>query len=757
MKSIIVFVLVVCASMSMEVNAQCLTDQLWTDSYIYTDQYVTQSFETCTSGNVERFDFFIHNFEQGDLAIEMSIFEGDGTTGPMIFSDQFTVGDGWGTLNSYFFDTDLWLSEDVVYTMKFDFQDQYGACWVSLSDVYDEGVFSYDVDVMVEMDLGFRVHMPAPPATPCSVWKGIVNDQWDDPQNWTPELVPDSNFCAVIPVLTSGVYPDINEKANVRSLTIEEGAMITVQDQARLSVYDDLMVYGESDFTGDVVMINSANDASIQGGVTFNRLIVYGLLFCMEPIVIKDLLDLSNGQVINFGTEITVLESEEHKGHVYAPGNNFSGQVTLKKKFDHDGAQLYAAPVSDNTIGQLQDSTNAEQLLEFNEGTQLSNFHDHWEEGADQNAQHSPIDAYRLESDEGEYVSATGQISTENQVVAGSSSSGNQHGDWKFVANPYPSILDWNSVGEAAEGTKALYKWNEEEQQFSAYVTGIGTHDASTRIRPMEGFFIRVPVGEEVEINYDRDVVRPVDLYNAPVDDVVFEPLLKLRVESSTGVDNTVVSLHPDSDASTESNRDAFKVPSMNKEMPTLGSISSEGYVLSINRLNLDENNGVVPLYFTPGSEGQIVFDAQLIENFNGQDEIYLEDRKEGHFHNLFSAGSYTTYFAQQDVATRFFLHLNWSPQGHEQVPQSELTDEPDNKPLIYSFEDQVHVIPPDEELFLAKTSIQIYSMNGSLIYADVLSIPKEKLVINTHVNPGYYLVRINDGKTETVEKVMLE
>ena len=58
-------------------------------------------------------------------------------------------------------------------------------------------------------------------------WTGVQNNLWNNPANWDCNVIPDANTDVVIPAGVSN-YPVVNINTSVRSVTVSQGATISV-------------------------------------------------------------------------------------------------------------------------------------------------------------------------------------------------------------------------------------------------------------------------------------------------------------------------------------------------------------------------------------------------------------------------------------------------------------------------------------------------------------------------------------------------
>jgi hypothetical protein len=69
-----------------------------------------------------------------------------------------------------------------------------------------------------------------------TLWTGTADDDWSNPANWCPAVIPDTDEDVVIPS-SATVMPEVKSAGmSCKSLTIETGAEVIVKDGFVLTV-----------------------------------------------------------------------------------------------------------------------------------------------------------------------------------------------------------------------------------------------------------------------------------------------------------------------------------------------------------------------------------------------------------------------------------------------------------------------------------------------------------------------------------------
>ncbi|MDZ4182900.1 MAG: hypothetical protein U1B83_08495 [Candidatus Cloacimonadaceae bacterium] len=109
-------------------------------------------------------------------------------------------------------------------------------------------------------------------------WSGAVSTSWTNTANWSGGLVPTNTTDVVIPA-GRPFYPVISgSTANVRNLSIENGASVTIA-AATLSVAMDLHVYGNVTLNNAASMLQVSGSALWKSGSTASA-VTGSLIYC---------------------------------------------------------------------------------------------------------------------------------------------------------------------------------------------------------------------------------------------------------------------------------------------------------------------------------------------------------------------------------------------------------------------------------------------------------------------------------------------
>ncbi|MEA3494641.1 MAG: T9SS type A sorting domain-containing protein, partial [Bacteroidota bacterium] len=322
------------------------------------------------------------------------------------------------------------------------------------------------------------------------------------------------------------------------------------------------------------------------------------------------------------------------------------------------------------------------------------------------------------------------------------------NGGYNFVANPYPSTIDWDASSGWTKTylDNAVYIWDPVSQNISTYIDGVSTNGGSRYIPPMQGFFVKCSTSG---VNGTLGMTDAVRLHNslASFRNENSSNVVKLKVESPNGLsDEVVVRFDNNSTKYFDGDFDAFKMRSYNFAVPQIYTKSEDAEELSINTLPEFSNEITIPLYSEFGFSGKydIFIDK---DQFTYSDIIYLEDLKENTIHD-FDKGKYSFNANVNDNTKRFILHFIIKQKIND---ITSVDDENANNIKVFSYENNVFINLEK----LEKSTISIYDICGKEIVSKQSEKGINKIVLD--VKSGYYIVRVQSGDKNYSEKIFIK
>jgi hypothetical protein len=294
-----------------------------------------------------------------------------------------------------------------------------------------------------------------------------------------------------------------------------------------------------------------------------------------------------------------------------------------------------------------------------------------------------------------------------------------------LLGNPYPSAIDWSLLDETW-GAVYYYDGN-------AYTSWVNNQGAGTQfIPPCQGFFIIAQKQGKATFTFS-DNIRVHNNIQLHKTETTNAPTLVLQTNSLDWSDKLFISQNPEATAGFDLQHDAYKILTSTTGLSHLWSVTGAEQLSIDVRPQWD----VVQLGFrnTQNSICNI-----SISQSNGFNKAILEDTRENIFHDL-TKGIYEFVYDITDCETRFKLHLNVVGVGD--IPSGV-----DNI-LIYAAGQQIFIKGAEGGIVI------VADIAGRMVLTETIT-SSELTTLTTHLNNGVYVVRVQNNKNLTTEKIII-
>ncbi len=230
---------------------------------------------------------------------------------------------------------------------------------------------------------------------------------------------------------------------------------------------------------------------------------------------------------------------------------------------------------------------------------------------------------------------------------------------YNFTGNPFPSAIDWDAtIGWNNQNLGSqLWIWNPGLGQYGNYVAGnngIGTNNVNNIIPIAQGFFVQatatgsLQMDNRVRIHNDASVFKNTNAVD----------ILKLKISSSSGSDEVLVSFRSYASNNFDELYDAEKWFTTNTYKPSIYS-EINGIALSTNVMGNLQGAVTVPVSFDPGNASNFQIYPINDESFDPTVDIHLEDLFTTQLVDLRSIANYAFTLTGNPSPDRFLLHFN--------------------------------------------------------------------------------------------------
>ncbi len=240
------------------------------------------------------------------------------------------------------------------------------------------------------------------------------------------------------------------------------------------------------------------------------------------------------------------------------------------------------------------------------------------------------------------------------------------NGGWNLVANPYPSVLDWDAVDDdlSAAGIAGGYHiWDHENTNYATYASGTGTLGATRYIAPFQGFYIQTSTAGGQNsgnvyrtfslTNDDRpDGCQGTDnFYKTTADDRI---IIRTTHQASGKIDETVIRFDDYAIREYDSREDINKLFSYGSDITCVYSRFDRNTIAIANMpYPLQKDSLIIGVRARNNNKLSIV-----ITDYPSALDVYLEDRITGYW---YEAGEEYNFTQDNSLQDRFFLHFGSS------------------------------------------------------------------------------------------------
>ena len=549
-------------------------------------------------------------------------------------------------------------------------------------------------------------------SAPSDFFRSKTSGNWNAPGSWetsqnntnwvSATLYPTNT--ANTTTIKSGHTVTVNTSATVNSITIESGAVLSISSGNNLTVSGALANSG----TSSAMVVESGGslitNGSVSGSATMKREIPSDTKwhFISSPVT---------GQTICDGN--------------FAPTTgNFN--ATTGPTYDF---YKWSEPVVSGNLNWLNLKNSDWTLNTTNFGT---------------NPQFDSKTGYLVAyspSFAGSSLKAFAGILVSGDQTISLGTSGNT---WNLVGNPFASAVDWDLVSKTNLDGGYYYIYNENKAGGAGYESYLDathkTSGANGKIASTQGFFVKASGSSLILPNSAR--VHDNNWMKSSLAEPANQ--LTVRLHNSINYDEAFL-IFEEQGTPGRDFFDAFKMRSMQTDIPQIGSIIEDETELSINSLPFSLESFQVQLRTYIPADGEYSLEFSGIQSFPITPGIVLEDLKLNQYHDVTSNLVYSFSSLVSDDPDRFVLHftgLTSSAGSLPAIPYIVITDKNFIKVITLNPENPHH--------------ISVTDMAGRTIYSGQRAFHKTSC-IDLSGHQGVFIVSVSGKTGNFVKKVVVQ
>jgi len=296
---------------------------------------------------------------------------------------------------------------------------------------------------------------------------------------------------------------------------------------------------------------------------------------------------------------------------------------------------------------------------------------------------------------------------------------------YSLVANPYPSVIDWNGNGWTKTNiNNTVWVWN--NTVYATFDGSVGVNGGTRYIAPLQGFFVQANVaGASVDItNASRTCESCNFLKGGSVPQV--SNLLKMSTIGNNLSDEIAI-------YQADVQNTSYKMKASG-DVPQISFRQDIQDVQDFSILKYASLNGkTIPVSFECAKSGTYSINA-VLQNFETNLPVYLHDKKMNVYTDLRDVTSYQFAYTAGESVNRFELLYSSLTSQKLKVKSEELK--------VYSYSKTVFVEIPS-----ARGTLQIFDVAGKLEVEKQINAVRMEISLK---NAGVYLVKVN-GKVAKI------
>ena len=462
----------------------------------------------------------------------------------------------------------------------------------------------------------------------CTItWTGATSTDWATTSNWSSSSIPTTIDDVIIPSsVASNRMPTIAANTDVRSLT--NSGTITMTAAGALNIYGNISNTGTfTTVAGSKVSFVGSSAQTINGIPVLYNVVINNTngVALQSALAVNGTLSLTKG-VLTTNSNLTI--NFDNGGNIgYASGDlgSISGTVTGKRNLVAK-THYIGVPFSGVTSAQVQ-ATTPLYLNSYWKMYSRTFATQNWFAITDVSTSLPVGTGYSLA-----VVTAAPLIfsGTYDHTLSFTTPSyiNTATGKYLFVANPYPSTLDWD---KASGWTKtnvggAVYYWDAANSRAASYAGGIGTNGGTRYIPAMQAVLVALTGSggnSSIAINNNARISTQNPAYMRTASDAV----IRIRIEDSTAIknDETVIRFNDEATNGFDQELDAYKIMN-NSLMPSIYTTSGTDFY-SINSYASADSVKSIPVVTKLPADGKYTL---TITNDDPAVEYVLVDKQLG-------------------------------------------------------------------------------------------------------------------------------
>jgi PKD repeat protein len=539
------------------------------------------------------------------------------------------------------------------------------------------------------------------------VWTGAFDSDWSNSGNWIDGAVPSANHSVLIQ--QTNYAPNLDETVTIEKLHIDSNSSLTFANSSgKLKLENDFINEGTLNVNEGLIIMQGDHTCYIKGEPsTFYKLKINSTdsvklltdAFFRGPLIpTKGVFDFN-------GNDVTLISEEDYTGsigEIKSAAEIIGDTITIERYFPAGPGswRMLCTPITDATFEQWNDdipttgfaganypnypsAANPWSNIRYYDETLYENGASHLDSGfvsisniTDPIGNSKGYFVYLVPGPTTIDVTGTFLKGTKEDNLDFTESNSDAFNDgWNLVANPFPSAIDWDnaSAWTKADLNNAIYAFDPVNGQYASYVNGLSVGSLSNEIASSQAFWVKSESGSpEIEVT-EAAKINTTGVHMR-AEDMNTQTVIRMRLTADEDWDETVIGFNTNASEEFDHQLDALKFYSPNSSLPNLATCSdtvsnSQMDVFSINMLPVPDENLYIDLIVKPGSYSEFTLSNEVVDSYDENLCMILEDSELGTFMPFNEGDSYSFIQGEQSLETRFALYVS-APLHHDKMDE---------------------------------------------------------------------------------------
>ncbi|MGB0424625.1 MAG: hypothetical protein ACPGED_09885, partial [Flavobacteriales bacterium] len=420
---------------------------------------------------------------------------------------------------------------------------------------------------------------------------------------------------------------------------------------------DELIIYGNyvndgtlDSQTGTITFKGEANQSILgASGNTFNNLKIDndgGSVTMNGDVSIKAVLSPEEGTLLLNSNDLTLISDATGTASIgeFKSGAAITGDITMQRHIpagDLDwiniGVGLTGLQISDwsddiatsGFVGSDAPNYPINNIQKYDE-TSTGGLNVGWEESTNTTDLLSVDKGYMvycLPASQSLDMKGGIQQGSITQAIDFTAGDGLTIDGWNLVNNKYPSAIDWDALVALSSNVSTYYMYDSETDAYLSRngITAVGT--APQYIASGQSFWVKADAAS-ASLQWEESIkTAAASTFERNESSL---PSIEFVLQAEGYTDHAFVSFMEGATSNYENAYDAFNFGSMNPDVPALGTLDPQGYLLEQNTHGSLVEAVSIPLRIEAGAAGSFEFSVANMSNLPSSSCITLEDSELG-------------------------------------------------------------------------------------------------------------------------------